>query len=171
MTEEEIKQMNKTARGKGIIGSNAIMPRYILNKDWLKARKMLDFGSGKACIQTNMLRDIHGCNVQPYDIGDNFIPGIHLEKDEFTKDAFQLVFASNVVNVQPNEECLLETLRDMFYFVEPEIGICIFNFPSEPRKMEGLTKEDLIRYAAQVFPTVMAERYDGHMIFSCTKES
>lgn len=169
MNKEEIEAMNRTARGAGAVGNNAIIPRYIINHEWMKTRKMLDFGSGKDCIQTNMLKNIYGCNVTPYDIGNNYIKGIHLEKNESTKNAFQIVFASNVINVQPNEDCLLETLKDMFYFLDPEAGVCIFNYPSSPRKMDGLTKERLINYTGQVFSSVLSEIYENHCIISCYK--
>ena len=167
MKHEDIVQMNKTARSSGAVGRNAIIPRYIINHPWMHRMKMLDFGAGPKAIHTQALRR-QGMDVTPYEIGENAVPGFHLVNWLDNQDAFKLVFASNVVNVQPNMECLEQTLKQMAFFTHPD-GLCVFNFPNEPRKMEGLTKKILMEVAGRCFKSVMVENYDGHMIFSCYK--
>jgi hypothetical protein len=168
MTEEEIKIVNKTARSNGVVGKKAILPRYIINHPWMHGCKILDFGSGPKAIHTNMLKEL-GMDVTPYEIGDNKKSDIHIEyKTSEVEAEFGLVFASNVINVQPSYAALRETLGMMHAFLK-EDGICLFNFPSSPRKIKDLTKDMLMEYTMRYFNCVLVENYNGNIIFSCYK--
>ena len=165
MTDAEIKLMNKTARSGGAVGKKAIIPRYIINHPWMHGYRMLDFGAGPKALHTKMLRE-QGMQVDCFDIGDNYVPGVHILDNGQGFGSYDLVFASNVINVQPTVECLMKTLEKMSFYTG---NICIFNLPDSPRKLPDLTKEKMMEYACKVFKCVMLENYDGHKVFSCYK--
>ena len=136
-----VKIANSTARGAGASAINpdgsprAIVVRYIMETS-SKDDSILDFGAGKAAIQTLFLRD-KGFNVTAYDFGDN-IKDLH-EPDALSS-TYDTVFASNVLNVSGDEPMLRDTLEDIWKAVKPG-GRAVFNYPSSPRKAGLKTAE------------------------------
>lgn len=140
--EEKIKIANKTARASGASALNkdgsirSVVGRYILD-NVSKDASILDFGSGPAAVQTLALRDAGFKNVSAYDFGVNTRDGIQ-DPDALNKK-YDVVFASNVLNVSSDEEMLRETLRDIKKAAKNEI---VFNYPSSPRK-SGLNAQEV----------------------------
>ena len=140
--EEKIKIANKTARSSGASALNkdgsirSVVGRYILD-NVSKDSSILDFGSGPAAVQTLALRDAGFKNVSAYDFGVNTRDGIQ-DPDALNKK-YDVVFASNVLNVSSDEEMLRETLRDIKKAAKNEI---VFNYPSSPRK-SGLNAQEV----------------------------
>lgn len=91
--------------------------------------KVLDFGAGKSAVQTKGLRD-EGYDVTAYDFGQNSQEGIH--DPEALKRKYDVVYASNVLNVQDNQKMLNTTLNQISNAMK-EDGTGVFNFASSPR--------------------------------------
>ena len=127
MTSTDTRQ--STARSKGAVGQQAIVPRVV--RDILEKHEcyqnILDFGAGPGRKHVNNLKKQFDRNIQGYDLGDD---------RDILEESWNLVYASNVLNVQTTIEQLLETLADLW--IAQGDGDLIVNYPKEPRKM-GLT--------------------------------
>lgn len=141
--KEKIRIANKTSRTSGASAINkdgtmrSIVGNYVLN-NIPKDLTILDFGAGKDAVQTQILKDNGFTNITAYDFGDNVKEGIHDPK-ALTKK-YDVVFASNVLNVSSDEDMLRETLREIWKASKQTI---IFNYPSSPRKANLSTPEFL----------------------------
>lgn len=135
-TMEEIKIANATSRSNGASARNkdgsirAIVPRYVAD-NVNKHESILDFGAGKGAVHTKWLRK-EGFNVTAYDFGENCIEGLH-DKNALQK-RYDVIMASNVLNVCSSEHMLYETLKQISYSLKTG-GILICNFPASPRKL------------------------------------
>jgi len=128
---EQMAIANKTGRVKGLIGSNPVVSRYVqANVD--KGAKILDFGAGKFARQTTALRE-QGFNVDAYDFGSNNTEN-HISYP--AAGAYDVVFASNVMNVQSSEAMLISTLKEVRSFLKDNSSNLICNFPPDPCKIE-----------------------------------
>ena len=127
--EQMILDANKTARAAGNVSNKALTPRYVMD-NIPKTSSILDFGSGNKAPHTLMLRAKGFKNVTAYDFGTNLVKGVHDSKALNKK--YDVVFASNVLNVQGNEDMLKSTLSSIAKSTKPD-GQAIFNFPVEPR--------------------------------------
>jgi len=134
--EDYINAVNKTYRGKGAVGKNAIVPR-IVERIAKPTDRILDFGSGKIPYHTLALRK-KGLQVDAWEIGDNFNRMVHLSAcKSYSHD---IVFASNVMNVQRNPGDIVFVLNTSCIFLKKS-GILIFNYPASPRKSDLSTEE------------------------------
>lgn len=140
-TEREIAIANATCRTHGASAFDrngnvrAIVPKYILEHA-PKNISILDYGAGKGAVHTLMLRQHGFTNVTAYEFGNNTIEGLH---DKFALDKkYDLVYASNVLNVQSSWEMLLNTLMEMYQCLNKG-GTLIANYPASPRKMQVTT--------------------------------
>lgn len=126
---------NKTCRSSGAVGRNAIVPRYVAQTA-KPTDRILDFGAGKDAIHTKALRE-KGFNVTAHEFGDNQNENhdplaLHHEYD--------IVFASNVLNVQADGNTLYQTLKDLW--IHTGIGgRLVMNYPESPRKLNVTTKQ------------------------------
>jgi hypothetical protein len=106
------------------------MPRLVHAKALARRDDfILDFGAGKDAFGTKYLRDLGYTHVTAYEIGNNFVEGVHNANALHNK--YSVVFANNVLNVQPSVTELLyliETIRDL---VAPG-GNFVCNFPLNP---------------------------------------
>jgi hypothetical protein len=94
-----------------------------------KTDKILDFGAGKDIYGTKLLRE-NGFDCTAWEIGENFNPRVH---DYHALDCeYDVVFASNVLNVQPDAGSVIELLLD-FQGVLKDMGVLFCNFPQKPR--------------------------------------
>jgi SAM-dependent methyltransferase len=134
MTIEEIKIANATYRrsGSSVFDKDgnirSVVARFVsnnINKD----KRILDYGCGSEFIQGNYLRQL-GFNVDGWDIGVNK-PMNGVDKLE---QIYDVVYASNVLNVISSTSMLMETL-DQVYNCLKEGGVFIANYPTAPRKM------------------------------------
>ena len=136
-TPEEIKIANSTSRSGGAtaIGKDgtikAIVPIFV-HKNVDKQCSILDYGAGKDAMHTKWLKKSGFKDVTAYDFGQNCIKGIH-DPGAMAKQ-YDVVFASNVLNVNSSMTMLKETL-DQIYLSVKRGGKFICNYPSSPRKM------------------------------------
>ena len=153
-TMEEVRIANATSRSNGASAKNkdgsirAIVPKYVAEHIG-KECSILDFGAGKGALHTKWLRE-EGFNVTAYDFGDNVVDGLH---DENALDKqYDIVFASNVLNVQSSIEMLFKTIRQAYSGVKPG-GYFICNYPASPRKLD-VGALDIYCALRQVFDTL-----------------
>lgn len=155
--EEKVAIANRTSRTSGASALNkdgtirSVVGRYVLDNIDRKS-SILDFGAGKDAVQTQALKQNGFENVTAYDFGVNVKNGVH-DPNALNKK-YDVVFASNVLNVSSDEEMLRETLRDINKAAAKTI---IFNYPSSPRKAGLSTKEveDIIVDEYGIKPTVV----------------
>ena len=145
---DEISQVTRTDRTTGVVGAKAITPRYV-GQTSSKGETILDFGSGKVPIHTDVLRE-QGFNVTPYDIGKNVVEGVH-DVNALTK-TYDTVFASKVLNVAPSKAFLRKTLGEIRGSVK-EGGRAVFNYPVDPRKLK-LSNAEMEAIIKEFFPSV-----------------
>jgi hypothetical protein len=168
MTKDEIQIVNKTARHSGAVGQNALIPKIITGRYPYLGYKMLDFGSGPRCVQTFNLKEL-GYDVTPYDIGGNVRDGIHLVETEDDKGKYDLIFASNVLNVLPSEEAWVETLSKIDWFLGGDNAFAIMNFPKSPRKYSEMDEDKALKLLCKYFAQVMVENHSGTRVYYCYK--
>lgn len=174
-TKEEIEIANKTSRGKGAIGPNALCIKAFTaftdkRKDIVRGEfgndlsyntlSVLDYGSGKTAEHAKYLRELGWTKVDAYDFGDNFNPDIHISLKN--GESYCFVIASNVLNVQSSEDMLRKTLAEINNNLS---GWLICNFPKSPRKF-NLTKENFENILSEFF--VVEERLRGN-VYICGK--
>lgn len=138
----KIKDLNKTDRRQDY--ANVVFGFLARDVDYLKGKRVLDFGSGKKMIFTKKLRDL-GLTVDAYDCGDN----VTEEHVSDVKGGYDLVFAANVINVPASIEDLHETVKQIVSALGPK-GSFLFNYPSSPRKA-GLSVAQILEVMAQYF--------------------
>ena len=132
-SKEEINIANKTSRNSKAIGQKAIVPRVIKELFSPKQKlKILDFGAGKAAAHTLSLRE-EGYDVTAYEFGNNIIDGLHDPKA--LKTTYDVIYASNVINVLSSFEMLLLTIGELDDALKVG-GVIIANYPNSPRKLD-----------------------------------
>lgn len=95
-------------------------------------RTVLDFGAGPYRRYTKQLaRDNPATQIDGYDLGDTYP----------TAGAYDLIFLSNVINVQRIEDELQALFQELWDLAGPHTYILI-NYPKEPRKL-GLNIQDM----------------------------
>ncbi len=129
-TAEEIKIANRTSRNKGSVGKKAIVPAYVLAH--YEDVDVLDFGAGKSAAHAEALRNSGQFkSVTAHEFGVNVNPTIHNPKAVDVK--YDIVYASNVLNVQSSVNMLGTTLETLANCVRIK-GELIVNYPLSPRK-------------------------------------
>jgi SAM-dependent methyltransferase len=145
-----IEIANVTDRStSGALAGNAIVPRTA-RKLAKKTNRLLDFGAGKTAIYTKRLRKA-GYNVTAYDFGDNFDPNIH-DRNALVRQ-YDIVFASNVLNVQSTRAALAKTIKQIKSTLKSN-GIAIANYPASPRKLEHIDGEAMQKILHNYFQSV-----------------
>jgi len=136
-TYEEL--INSTYIDRGRSAQNNVIPKY-LPLFAKKTDKILDFGAGLHGRHTLWLRK-QGFDVTAYDCGANVQLGVH--DPEALSRKYDIVFASNVLNVQPTVPHLIRVLDQTYSLIKPG-GVFFCNFPSTPRKCNAIvTEQDL----------------------------
>jgi len=173
ISPEEIIRANKSSRSSGAVGPKAITPRMVLKyiKDTgNKEIKILDFGSGKDAKHTYALRDM-GLDVTAHDFSSN-VNDEHHDPNALNK-IYDIVFASNVLNVQGSEQMMLRTIEDVLKTMNDD-SVFIANFPSSPRYGFETAKEakDILE---NYFDVVIIHGSDGGRtsspVWAMTKKS
>lgn len=152
MTQEEKNVAMKTSRSSGASALNkdgtirAVVPLFV-EKNIDKSKNILDFGAGKGAVSAKYLCN-KGFNITAYDfwVENN---GDKLLNKNALKRKYDVVYASNVINVQSSIEMLIETLNQI-YSVVVDNGECIMNYPSSPRKL-SLNSNDIKAVIEKVF--------------------
>lgn len=128
-TADEIKVANATCRA--VVGSGVpIIPRIVATIAG-KTDAILDFGAGTYATYTLALRK-QGFKVTAHDFGNNWVEGLH-DRDALQRK-YDLVFASNVLNVQSTERMMDNTLRIVTSVLKSG-GVFVANYPDKPRKL------------------------------------
>lgn len=147
MLPEQIRQANRTSRNWKTTAIDKIIRNLISKNDLV-----LDFGAGKNAIQALRLQR-EGYKVTAYDFGDNLNSKIH-DPDALDKK-YDVIYASNVINVQSSISMLHETLSQIVSVLKPS-GVFIANYPKDPR-MLGLNEEKMLKELKRHFTSI--ERY------------
>lgn len=142
-----IEAVNKTARTRGAVGSNAILPKLVL-ADTDPDDVILDYGAGPEIIQTRFLRRNNRICFA-WDIGKNRTKH-HLKY--LTPNTYTIVMASNVLNVQPDGIAIYRVLTEIRGVLTIG-GFAYFNYPKAPRK-STLNKTDISYMLWQAFGNV-----------------
>jgi hypothetical protein len=156
---EETRIATRTARGAGVVGATAVVPRWV-EGNVPKSKKVLDFGSGPPARHTMSLREKGYTDVTAHEFGDNVQEGVHDPKALSKK--YDVVFASNVLNVQSSEAMLKRTLKQIRDSVEKG-GLAVFNYPASPRKA-GLKVASVAGAIAEVFPGAVERVSQGSKV-------
>lgn len=151
-TQEDIERANRTSRSRGAVGMKAITPRYVEGVIGKKCR-VLDYGSGKEANHALLLR-CKGYDVTAYEFGGNVVEGVH--DTHALERTYEVVYASNVLNVQGNREMLERTLKEIKVLSE---GLVYVNYPSSPN-YTGVVVKDLENMIEKIFE-VKAVRIGG----------
>jgi len=102
---------------------------HIINKE---KDTVLDFGSGAARYWQNNLAK-QGYVIESHDLS---IP------NNTSLNSFDVILASNVLNVQETRDQLRETLKQIMSFSKSGTRI-VWNYAETPRKMPTLTNDDM----------------------------
>lgn len=149
---EEISEANRTCRDKGAVGPNAMIPRLVPEYANLTDH-ILDFGAGRKALHAENLMGL-GYNVTAWDFGANFNPEVH-DRDALSR-TYDVVYASNVFNVQINPGMFWRTLIQIRDCVKPD-GLFLFNYPRKPRKL-NYTDREVLQAVGQIFDSVHLAR-------------
>jgi len=168
-TEDEMREANMTCRIQ-VGGSRPIIPRIIASMA-KPADAILDFGAGRYGAQADGLRGL-GFNVIAHDFGANVVPGLH-DPDALER-TYDVVYASNVLNVQTSVAMLRKTLTVAASLLN-DGGRFIANYPDKPRKA-GLSndamREELQRRFGSVVELSRADRLGyAYQVFVCANPS
>ncbi len=146
MTPSNIAIVNSTSRCYGAVGAKALVPRYV-EEIAKPCDRILDYGAGKNAAHTVALR-AKGLRVTAHEIGANFDFGLHTLFA--LSDHYDIVFASNVLNVQNSVLDLLGTLKEIWGATWVG-GTVVFNYPASPRKMPTIKADAMERVIYLMF--------------------
>lgn len=149
MLLEQVLKANRTSRNWRTTAIDQVIRNLISKED-----RVLDFGAGKNAIQALRLQE-EGYQVTAYDFGNNCIHGVHDSKA--LSHRYDIVYASNVINVQSSLEMLEETLNQVRGVLKSS-GKFVANYPKEPR-MLGFSEERMLKELKKHFQSI--ERYPG----------
>lgn len=153
--------VNSTDRTRGgTVSTNPLVYRYLIQnrlnypwQDW----HILDFGAGYTAKHTKALYKSGYSRVYAYDIGKNWNVDEHLSPERYQhyKGTWDMVIASNVLNVQPSYETVAAILQEMYSCLS-EKGFMLFNFPYSPRK-NPLNDNDMENLLIEMYGTGRVE--------------
>jgi len=150
---EHVAIANKTSRNSKAIGSKAITPKYVrkyVDENNIKdGINILDYGAGKAAAHARaLLNDGYCCTA--YEFGDNIDKRYH---DPLALEhKYDIVFASNVLNVQSDVDMLRKSLKQI-HSVTCAGGVFIANYPLSPRKTT-LSVDEMVEILQEFFRTI-----------------
>jgi len=135
----EIKIACATGKKGGVTSSNSVVTRYLMCSNLPKKTKILDFGAGYKAKQSQVLGKKFS-NVCAFDFKDTMEQSITedpklkfvFDEDALSKD-HDVVIASNVFNVQPSDDALDRTIRDIYCSMKAGSTL-VANIPRDPIK-------------------------------------
>lgn len=145
-TVDEVLVANKTCRTNAAIGRGAIVPRVV--NEFFATRKttILDFGAGEHAIHAEWLRE-QGLDVTAHEFGFN-VTDVHDPKALARR--YDVVFASNVLNVQATEDMMRRTVAQA---AQATGRVFVANYPETPRKA-GLSSAQVVAVLESYFRAV-----------------
>ena len=144
----ETLKANRSARSKGIVGKNAVVPKLV-EQIFPKSFKILDYGSGPARIHQVSLQ-LAGFDVDAFDFGKNWREGMQYE---VFPARYDLIYASNVMNTWSTPLMIAESLEQIKNGLK-DIGIFLANYPKSPRYMKDNTDTDMTEILWNFFTEV-----------------
>ena len=150
---EEMDVATATSRTVGAVGPRAVVPRAV-RQFAKKKHSILDFGAGRYAAHAQMLSD-EGYKVTAYDFGSNVT---ELHDPNALHKQYDIVYASNVLNVQSSVDMLERTVAQIANSVKSG-GIFIGNLPGAPRKSPDVNADVLSEVLSKYFSNV--ERISG----------
>lgn len=173
LTPDEIREVVITYRCGGAIGGNqAFLPKVV--KEFLSNSPscadgythVLDYGAGKDAPHTFWLRMCsEAYKVTAWDVGVNFVPEIH--NATALSRRYDIVFASNVLNIAPGWNALKRILDEVSSLVEIGSGMFFCNYPFSPRRIHLGTNEALREELLLRFNVVEVYSYTSGVWFLC----
>jgi len=153
-TQEQITVANKTSRHSPAVGAKALTPKmvrtYVDNNRGKEGTSILDFGAGRTAMHAQaMVAD--GYMVLAHEFGDNVDPKVHCQLALCNK--YNVVYASNVLNVQSDKAMLVETIKQVKKCMKWD-SVFFANYPLDPRK-SGLTTQEVHDILSEHFSNVM----------------
>jgi hypothetical protein len=106
-TKEYVKKVN---RAYSVMCSRKQTLPKIVETIAKKSDNILDYGAGKDAFGTKYLRD-KGFNVIAHEIGANRVDGLH--DPDALRMRYDVVFASNVFNIQPKYTDILDVIMEV----------------------------------------------------------
>ena len=149
-------------QGRGF--SEAIVPNYAINNLASKGDKILDFGAGKHPYYVQKFRS-EGYNIDGWDLP----PSVQFWKENYDEDfvgqietpIYDIVYASNVLNVASNEEFLERMTIEKIFNSLKSGGKFVGNYPKSPRKNPTMTEGDLYNMLNNWFEDVQFNKKTG----------
>ena len=163
-TEQEKQEAMKTARSAGAVSGKAIVPRVVRSMAHKGESWILHYGCGKDAIHAASLRS-EGYIV---DACDYSLPGSREACTAF----YDIVYLSNVLNVQSSLPMLSETLTDVHNLARKcGGGSCrvVVNYPISPRKL-GITTRSMENILKAYFGHVVRlpkEQVGSNVVWCC----
>lgn len=151
----DVQRMNRTARKSGAVGSKPVVLDAV-RKIADKYSAILDYGAGSTARQAEMLRGEGYARVSTWEIGENFVDGVH-DPDALGRQ-YDIVYASNVLNVQPTFDWLEHTMSELAGLVSKD-GYLIVNYPQSPRYLPDVSMIDIVARLSAFFSEI--ERVRG----------
>ena len=175
-SDDELNIARKTSRtqryspdkikGRGF--GEAVVPSFAIELA-NKNDTILDFGAGKHPYYVLKYRDL-GYNIYGWDLPESMsfweqeYPNEDI-KPKGLNHQFDLVYASNVLNVAPNENFLRNLTLNYILKALKSNGTFIGNFPLNPRKNPEMTTEKMYNILKEYFNDV--EYIKNKKIFIC----
>ena len=166
-SDPTLKALNKTAREKGAVGPNAIVPKYVMAIAY-KDDRILDFGAGPTAYHSQRLREAGFEQVTAWEIGDSFDPEYHFSNALAYDDYYDIVMLSNVLNVQPSIKAVHAILTCVLRVLKPG-GTLVFNYPRTPRKIDH-NDQQICAVIKQMFDGASIRCQAVHL-YACMKPS
>lgn len=121
---------------------------------------VLNFGAGKVnrdgvVPHSEVLRAM-GARVTDYDFPGNQADGVH-DPDALQRK-YDIVMASNVMNVQQSAPMIAATLGSISRVLKPG-GFAVFNYPKTPRKAAGSGKDG--KLTGREFTDIVSKHFDN----------
>lgn len=153
----------RSGRRRGAVGSKPTKVTKVvrelsddMSREYHCNPVILDFGAGKYAQQTYRLRE-QGYRVDPYDLEENSAD--YHQPDRGNK--YDIVMASNVLNVQETLIDLLKTILEIKSWVkDSDTSLIVVNYPESPRylplsmaDMRWLLEShfDIVDYTDEIF--------------------
>lgn len=142
---DDLRTAAATCRSAGAVGGgHPAIPRLVAHLARPGTTRILDLGAGKIAMQAYALRE-RGYVVDALDVGPNFNPDHHAITA--FRRRYDIVYASNVINVQVSDHMLRTTVAVATALLAPG-GMALANYPQDPRLLPYCTTEMGVRIAA-----------------------
>jgi len=144
-TTDEHNEVTKTARSAGAVGFNAVVPRVIKALEFDKTLSYFDYGSGPQHLHANAMIQDGFADVTAYDLNiddsDVGLDGLKIVTSLAGFDKkYDVVYASNVLNVQLSKSLLRGTIGEISSLLESG-GTFVGNYPASPRKCDASVQD------------------------------